>query len=301
MIVPRVVCITALDGYSLKGTLFLEESTASADRVAVFNAGAGISASYYRPFAIYLAEQGIPTLTYDYRGVGGSRPPKLRGFRASIEDWSEFDCGGAIRWLRENYPRAELTGIAHSVGTLLLGGAPNSSELRNLIMICPHTGYYGDYHPKLRIPMAMLWHGIMPAVSRVVGYFPARAFGLGEDLPLGIALQWAARRTPELAPHGHTRARAALDKCRALTADALVISFADDAFATESGTMRLLRLYPNLRTTYVRLSPPDLGAKHIGHFGFFRPEGRSGLWPRILAYILRDHRARVHSSPVAAF
>ena len=73
-------------------------------------------------------ESGIPTLTYDYRGIGLSRPRALRGFRAAIEDWAEYDCAGAIAWLRERYPRRAILGIAHSIGALLVGGAHNAAE-----------------------------------------------------------------------------------------------------------------------------------------------------------------------------
>ena len=67
-------------------------------RVVVVHPGAGIAAAAYRRFAGFLAEAGIPVLTYDYRGIGASRPKALRGFRAAIEDWAEYDCGGAIAW-----------------------------------------------------------------------------------------------------------------------------------------------------------------------------------------------------------
>ena len=55
--------------------------------------------------------------------------------------------------------------------------------------------------------MAVLWHGVMPLVTRVVGYFPAQILGLGEDIPAGVAMQWAARTGPELCPETN-------DSCR---------------------------------------------------------------------------------------
>ena len=111
-------------------------------------AAAGIPAAHYRRFAGYLAEGGVPVLTYDYRGIGKSKPLRLRGFAASVEDWAEFDCGGAIAWVRCRYPRAKLVGIAHSIGALLLGGAPNANELSHFVLVSSHTGYFGDYLPR---------------------------------------------------------------------------------------------------------------------------------------------------------
>ena len=36
----------------------------------------------------------------------------------------------------------------------------------------------------------------MPAVTALLGYFPGRALRLGDDLPRGVAMQWARRRAP---------------------------------------------------------------------------------------------------------
>ena len=93
-------------------------------RASWFTAGWVIRAARYRRFASFLAASGIPTLLYDYRGIGASRPRSLVGFRAGVEDWAEYDCAGAIVWLRSRYPDAEMVAIAHSFGALLVGGAP---------------------------------------------------------------------------------------------------------------------------------------------------------------------------------
>src|SRR6188508_2440688 len=97
------VRLRALDGYELAGTYHAAKPDVAVRRVALVHSGAGIAAGAYRRFAGYLAQAGIPALTYNYRGIGGSRPRALRGFRAAIEDWSEYDCGGAIAWLRAQF------------------------------------------------------------------------------------------------------------------------------------------------------------------------------------------------------
>ena len=283
------VRVRALDGYELGG-YFYEAKNPSPAEVAVLHCGAGIRALRYRRFAAFLAESGIPTLSYDYRGIGVSRPRVLRGFRASIEDWAEYDCGGAIAWMRERYPRTRIVGMAHSIGALMVGGAHNSAEQAQLVMIGGHTGYYGDYHPRYRVPMTAVWHALMPAVTLVMGYFPARRLGLGEDLPARVALQWAGRRTGDLRPAGsgpgYERAQTLLDRCAALQRPAMLISVTDDAFATASGTKRLLSFYPRLfPLQQVEYSPADAGTRRIGHFGFFGRRAGTALWPRLLALL----------------
>jgi predicted alpha/beta hydrolase len=281
------VRVRALDGYELGG-YFYDAKNPSPALVAVLHCGAGIRALRYRRFAAYLAESGIPTLSYDYRGIGVSRPRALRGFRASIEDWSEYDCGGAIAWMRERYPRAKIIGMAHSIGALMVGGAHNSAEQSQLVLIGGHTGYYGDYHPRYRLPMTAVWHAVMPAVTMVMGYFPARRLGLGEDLPARVALQWAGRRTGDLRPagsgSGFERVQTLLDRCAALQRPAMLVSVTDDAFATASGTKRLLSFYPRLfPLRHIEYSPADAGTRRIGHFGFFGRRAGTALWPRLLA------------------
>ena len=283
----RPVRISALDGYELGAVLYSARAGAAPRRAVVLHGGAGIAAQRYRYFARFLARAGVPVLTYDYRGIGLSRPATLRGFQAVIEDWSEYDCSAAIGWLRERFPRAELVGIAHSVSALLFGGAHNAAEQARLILVGAHTGYYGDYRPLYRLPMAALWHGLMPMLARLMGYFPARRLGLGEDIPAGIALQWALRRASELRPVGASpdeeRTRRLLDRCAALERPALVIRFSDDAFATAAGMRRLLACYPRLSPQYVLFTPADAGVRKIGHFGFFGRRAGLALWPLLLA------------------
>jgi predicted alpha/beta hydrolase len=282
--------VPALDGYQLGGYFYPGPAGGAAKRVAVVHCGAGIPAARYRRFAAFLAASGVPTLVYDYRGIGLSRPRALRGFRAAIEDWSEYDCGGAIAWLRERYPEAELVGVAHSIGALLVGGAQNSGEQDRLVLVGGHTGYYGDYHPRYRVPMTAVWHALMPAITLMLGYFPARRLGLGEDIPAMIALQWASRRSPDLRPQdigsGFARVQTLLDRCAELQRPATVVSVSDDAFATEGGVKRLLSYYPRLfpiqRVTY---TPADAGTRRIGHFGLFGRHAGAALWPRLLAQL----------------
>jgi predicted alpha/beta hydrolase len=256
--------------------------------VGVLHPGAGIAAGRYGRFAAFLADAGIPTLTYDYRGIGLSRPAKLARFDATMEDWAQYDCAAAISCLRERFPGAEVIGIAHSIGALLVGGAENAAEQSRLVLIGAHTGYYADYRARYRLPMTLVWHALMPAITRVVGYFPGRRLGLGEDIPAKIAFQWAARRSPQLGPDATdsaaSRTRMLLDRCAALERPALVVSISDDAFASAAGTARLMACYPKLRPLqHLHFTPADAGVSRIGHFGFFSRKAGPALWPRLLA------------------
>lgn len=279
------VRLRADDGYELGARLYEKPGSGAPLRAALLHSGAGVPALRYGRFARYLASCGIPTLTYDYRGIGLSRPNRLRGFHAALEDWGEYDSAGAIAWLRQRYGGAEIIGIAHSIGALILGGAHNAAEQSQLVLIGGHTGYYRDYSRRYRLPMTLLWHAFMPAVTPLFGYFPARRLGLGEDLPGMFAMQWAERRSPDLRPtRAHAkRVRSFLDRCAVLQRSALLVTISDDAFATASGTRNLMACYPRLSPLlYLHFTPADAGVSRIGHFGFFSRRAGSPLWPRLL-------------------
>jgi len=286
--VASLVRFFAQDGYELEGSLHAPDAARVPTHVAVVHCGAGIPAARYARFAAFLAQAGVPTLTYDYRGIGRSRPAALRGFSATMEDWAQYDCTAAIEWLRTRFPAADMTGIAHSIGCLLVGGADNAAEQARLVMIGGHTGYYGDYRRRYRLQMTLVWHILMPTLTRLIGYFPGRRLGLGEDIPARTALQWAARRSPELRPagkdHGDLRRKQLLDRCAGLQRPALLVSISDDAFATPAGIERLMGYYARLSPlSHLRFTPADAGVRRIGHFGFFSRRAGPPLWPRLLA------------------
>jgi predicted alpha/beta hydrolase len=283
----KSVRLRAADGCEIGATFYPALRPRPRRRVAILHCGGGIPAQRYWRFARFLAEFGIPVLTYDYRGIGMSRPPDLRGFAASTEDWMEYDAAAAIAWLRERFPGDEIVGISHSIGVLALGGAPNAAEQDRLVMIGPHTGYFGDYRLLYRVPMALLWHGLMPALTRACGYFPARALRLGDDLPAGFALQWAGRLSPEIrlagTPAGRERSLRLLGNCSALARPALMVRISDDAFATAAGAERVSSVLPRLASRHLVFTPAEANMNRLGHFGFFRLRGGPPLWSRLLA------------------
>ena len=284
------VAFRAADGYTLGGLLYAPAHGPAPERVAVLHPGAGIAQVRYQHFARFLADAGIPAFTYDYRGVGASRPASLRGFRVTMEDWAEYDCAAAIGWLRERFPASGIVGIAHSISTLLQGAAHNAQEQSQLLMLGPHTGYCGDYRAAYRVPMALMWHAAMPAVTRLAGYFPARILGLGEDIPFDVALQWAGRWSPDLRPRpgesAYGRRSRLLDHCAGLRYPVRVILASDDAFATPASARRLLSYYPGVRIEeQLVVTPGDAAVQRLGHFGFFRRASGAALWPRMLAML----------------
>ena len=60
-------------------------------------------------------------LTYDYRGIGASRPVRLAGCRYRWRDWGELDFEAVLGFLRQHPSAAPLLVVGHSVGGFLPG------------------------------------------------------------------------------------------------------------------------------------------------------------------------------------
>jgi len=279
--------VPAADGYPIAATLWAAGSADPPARYVVVNAGAGIPARYYDRFASWLADRGLPTLTYDYRGIGASAPPSLKDFRASVEDWGSKDYAAVADAMAGRYPGAKASVVGHSIGGFVTGLAPGGERLERLALVGAHTGYWRDYARRVRLPMFVTWHLAMPALTRAVGYFPGRRFGLPEDLPAGVARDWSQRRRPE--PWWNLRGADGLpDRPRvaevvarfdAFRAETLVLSLADDPFATPEATARIAALFRNCAIRERTIDPRAAGLPRVGHFGFFRSRMRDALWP----------------------
>ena len=145
MTLAQKLVIPAADGYPLAATLWASERADAPGRYAVVNPGAGIPARYYDRFASWLADRGVPTLTYDYRGIGASAPRSLKGFRASVEDWGSKDYAAVGDAMSRRYPGALACVVGHSIGGFVTGLAPGGERIGRMVLIGAHTGYWRDY------------------------------------------------------------------------------------------------------------------------------------------------------------
>jgi predicted alpha/beta hydrolase len=287
----RSLRFESTDGEPLSGTWFLPNTTDGTRAVAVIACGGGIPSRLYRRMAQYLAGQGIAVFTFDYRGIGESRRGSLRGFDAGIEKWGNMDFAAALAVAIQAYPNLRPAVIAHSIGSLLVGAAPNASQISRLVLLAPHTGYWRDYHPAGRWALFVTWHVLMPAVTKMVGFFPGRALRLGEDLPRRFAMDWARRRQPDLLVSDEDRVRfgTILSKYDKLRCPTLAISIEDDAFAPAVAGRRLLNSYPGISAVHETVAPSALGQRRLGHIGFLRRTAGEYFWKRISAWILQGN------------
>jgi predicted alpha/beta hydrolase len=288
---PRSVEFPAADGYPLRGTYWPGPETPVA--ALLINAATGVAARYYSRFGDAMAERGFRVLAYDYRGIGESRPAQLRGFRATKLDWGALDCEGALRLLHMRADGLPLYAACHSIGGFALGLAESATQVERALFVGCQYAYWRDYARHVRLPYLLRWHAFMPAVAGVLGYFPGKRLGWLEDLPQGVAFEWAFRFDPRFhrfyrhLPHasrdvdGHALER----RMAAFRGKILSIADVHDEYATPAACRRLLDHFPQAERRFVQLDLEREGLPTMGHFGFFHARYRDSLWERAAEWL----------------
>lgn len=273
--------IPATDGFRLAASLTLPEGGDSdPDRMVLIAPATGVPRSFYQRFADFLSGQGLGVVSWDWRGIGGSAPDSLRGFEATMRDWGEKDLQGVLEWTNERFPDAVLTAVGHSYGGQGIGLAPTARRLRGLVTVATQSGYWGHWPSPEKYRFALLWYVLMPGLTRLLGYFPSSLLGLGEDLPPGVALEWARWcRSPEYLGDydGHAR----------LEMPILSLSFTDDTYGPREGVEWMHERFTAAEVEMRHLTPDEVGAERVGHLGFFRDGVVPGLWEEVADWLRR--------------
>lgn len=237
----------------------------------------GCTQRYYTPFAVWAAERGFLTATFDYRGMGQSREGGLRGYRADLWDWAQLDCAAMVAAVRARAPDLPLYWLGHSLGGQIIPFVPNRHEITKVVTVATGSGYWRENSPGLRRIVWLLWYGIVPVTLPLFGYFPGGRLRMVGDLPKGVMTQW--RRWclhPDYAAGAEgPAARAAY---AAVPTPITSLSFTDDEFMSARNIESLHGFYTGAPRKMKRLTPREIGVKRIGHFGFFRREFRDSLW-----------------------
>jgi predicted alpha/beta hydrolase len=279
--------LRAADGCPLAAHHWLPAGAPQA--VVVINPATAVKASYYHRYARFLAAHGMAVLTYDYRGIGASRPASLRRIRKTAKlDWGRFDCDAALSWARDRHPQLPVHVVAHSIGGMLVGLAKNNRYVGRCLTVGAQYGYWRDYAAGERFSMWMRWHVLMPVLTALLGYFPARRLGWHEDLPAAAAYEWAFR--PARLENAYRRALFpgvdALTHFAGMRGETLAISLSDDPFGTRPAIERLLAYFANSQRTHLRITPASLGEEKIGHFAFFHERFKATLWRQSLDWLV---------------
>lgn len=276
------VDIHSADGVLLKGHRW-SAAKAAAEGLVVINPATGVKANYYHHYARFLSAHGFEVLTFDYRGIGLSRPERLERCGWDWRQWGERDVETMIGLaLTSDLP---VSVVGHSIGGVLPGYAPSASRLARMLTMGAQYAWWRDYPTDRRRRMFLKWHVLMPALTAVTGYFPGRRLNWLEDLPDGVAYQWG-RGGSELEGRLKPKMRAPiLARFAAVRAPVLAIGVTDDPFGTRAAISRAHGYYSGAALTKVMLAPEDLGVERIGHFDLFHARHATGFWLDTLLWL----------------
>lgn len=272
----------ATDGFPLGATLFEPEHPTRA--VVLIASATAVPQGYYAKFARYLAAQDFRVVTFDYRGIGRSKPQSgLRGFKARMRDWAALDLTAAVDYAESLAQGKPLLYVGHSFGGQALGQLPNNHKISRALFAASQIGYWRLFPSPEKYRVWFMLRVLGPALYTIFGYVPGK-LGMGEDLPKGVFREWAgwcmkprylyddetldARKN---FPNYHGALRA--------------IGMSDDDWAPPATVAGLLAGYTGTAPEHITVTPESAGQKKIGHFGYFREPSREPLWREAAAWL----------------
>jgi predicted alpha/beta hydrolase len=271
----------AADGYPLSMRLI---SAPEPTMAILVSSGTGFPKRFYDRFARHLAGRGAVVLTYDYRGIAGSRPKDLAALRMDYPDWGRLDMPAALNALIEAAPGLPVVHVGHSVGGHFLGFMPNQDRIARNAFVSVGTGYWGLHHRSYNPLELFFWLGFGPVSLARHGYVKGGGLWAGTDLPRGVFQtwkRWCLRRAyfsdelqTTLKPHAFDAVRSPIRSW----------IFTDDPIANPRTAPELLAVYPNARAEIVLRGPADYGVKRIAHEGAFR-RGLEPLWDEMFDWL----------------
>lgn len=276
----RSVDVHADDGFRLAVTVYEPEDAIVAN--VLIHGAMATPQRFYRRFAGYLAGAGYRVITYDYRGIGGSRPGAVRDVDATLTDWAARDARAMHTYVREHFGGLPLGIVGHSFGGQLIGLVEETREADAAVFVGAQLGYYKHWPLAWSLALMAVWRAVVPALSNWFGYLPAAA-GLGVDVPAGVAKQWARWCShPNYLISEYPEAEARYEQ---FDRPLLFYSFTDDFYAPSRAVQSFLQHLPIGALTHRRVAPSDLSLREIGHFGFFRGRTQTPLWDEARTFL----------------
>lgn len=270
--------IPARDGFGLAASVFRND--AEPRDVIVISSATAVPRRFYRYFAAALAEAGYVVVTYDYRGIGDSRPDSLRGFAAKTSDWALLDMAGVVDWVRSEIAPRKVFAVGHSVGGQLAGLLDDSASIDAMVTLSAQSGHWRLQGGEQKLVVALHVYVTLPLLAKLFGYVPWSRFSPAEDLPKGVALEWSRWCRDPLYVLGDESLP--LDRYAHFRAPVLAYSIDDDKWGTRPAVDAMMSAYPNVERRHIVPAARGLGS--LGHFGYFRPESRV-LWDEPIAWM----------------
>lgn len=259
------------------------------NKILLISPATGVKKRLYTQFAQYMQQNGYSVMTWDWSGIGDNLHGDLKESQIEMRDWAEKDLNSVIEYCQQQLSGQRLYLLGHSFGGQALGLVNKIDAIEAICTVATQHGYWKNWPKAQQAKLAGLWFVMIPSLSALFGYFPSKKIGLGENLPKGVALQWAKwGRHPQYINDyaGH----------RSMTQAMLAYSIEDDFFAPQTAVHALHREYQNCAVQYRHVKPAELNMRSIGHFGFFQKEQCKPLWQEIVEFFDSQESAELISA-----
>jgi len=253
----------------------------------VISSATGVLQGFYTKFALFCAQNGICTYTFDYRGIGqsGADAATLKSYEGGVKAWGHNDQKAVLALAKKEHPDKKKILVTHSIGGQLLGFNPEHQHLHKIVMIAAQSGYWKMFKGIDKLRLFAFWHVLIPVFTPLFGYFPAKKLGLFENIPKSVILEWQSwGKKPNYMMHFKNDIQYFFDK---VTSPILAYSFTNDHFASKAGVDWMMSQYKNAPVKRIHFSKNEEGAI-AGHFGFFRERFKQALWLPTLNWILQE-------------
>lgn len=273
--------LQASDGYVLHATHF---PVAGSGQGTLIVAGAtGVPQRFYRRFAEFAAQRGVDVWTLDYRGIGLSKPPTLRGFEMNYLDWARLDLAALLDHVA-SLGNGPIFMVGHSYGGHAFGLLPGNSRIQRFATFATGAGWHGWMPPIERLKVQLMWQVVGPVIVKAKGYLAWSLLGMGEDLPRQVFLQWRhwCQRPryffddPEYAHFAESFSQIRIP-IRAVNAT-------DDKWAPPASRDAFMAAYSQSQLELITVEPGGVGMSSIGHMGYFRAQAQP-LWEETLDWL----------------
>lgn len=278
------IIIKTSDQFDISATRY--QFKEKSQHLIIIGPAAAAPQHYYKNFAAFAAEHSeFDTLTFDYRGVGGSLVGSIKDSKATMSDWGHLDLDGVIEWADPQYDKIFILG--HSVCGQVFPLCAHRDRITSVYFVATSSAAVRHWTGFSKLKTLLFWHLIIPVTTSVFGYLPGWAMGGKVSLPKTAAREW---RRWGLHRMGIIQDdEAVMERYYNTFNHVHFLGFTDDLlFAPPRGVKALMRAYANAKTSSQFIDPKTLGLKSIGHFGFFKSKYQEKLWTMPIMYFTQS-------------
>ena len=181
------ILLRTAKGHFISVTMYGKRQTKS---ILVINSATGVKQHFYAKFAMFVAQQGIAVMTYDYHGIFQSLDRDIRKIESNASDWAKVDMEEILLYIKQEYPEAKITVMGHSIGGQMIGLAKTALSVDKIILVTAQNGYWGYWKGFGKLRMLFNWYILFPILTKVFGYMPSKKIMGMENLPQRVAEQW---------------------------------------------------------------------------------------------------------------